>query len=296
MRKSFIVFAFFLTLLAARPAAASGDSLESTLNQKYKKQSYSLRHAVISDSQHFDSSGKLLGDSLEGPWTVYGRLSINKIKLKPGKLIIEGQRIGYLFDKRQRKLTPYKLDESTKLEIVLDQPLPSAEEADKLLGRIFAFSKEDFLASVSSLWRPYLESQVEVYSDDGRNLQFKEHPDQKKRLLKAPAQPKDVQQQEKAQGGIYRVGNGVKAPVFIFTPDPDYNDIARKAKLQATNVFDMVIDESGKVAGLQLVQPAGLGLDENSVIKLRTWNFHPAMRDDRPVKVLVTVEVSFNLY
>jgi TonB family protein len=133
---------------------------------------------------------------------------------------------------------------------------------------------------------------VENYSDDGRNLQFKQHGEQKRKQLRPPAPPP----QEKDENGVYRIGNGVKAPVSFSTPEPDYTDVARSAKFQATNVFEAVIDENGKVASLQLIQPAGLGLDENALLKLQTWTFRPATKDGRPVKVRLLVEVSFNLY
>ena len=277
-------------LLVARMAAASGNSLEDALNHQYKKQTYSLRHPVSSDSQRFDSSGKVLDGAPEGPWTIYGRLNIKKIKLTPGKLIIEGQRSGYRFDSRERKLASRTLKGSARLEIDLGQPLASADAANALLGSIFAFSKEDFLASVSPVWRSYLESYIETYSDDGRNLQFKKHADQKKGTAVRE------QQKGKAESGVYHVGNGVAAPVPISTPDPDYSDTARHAKFQATNVFSMVVDVNGRVTNLQILQPAGLGLDENSMQRLKTWTFHPATKDGQPVSVMVSVEVSFRLY
>jgi TonB family protein len=99
-----------------------------------------------------------------------------------------------------------------------------------------------------------------------------------------------------AIGKLYTVGGDVSAPVPIYKPEPAYTHQARVDKLQGTDVFMVVIDASGKVAGVELVRGGGGGLDESATETLRTWKFQPAMRKGKPVPVRVMVEVSFRIF
>jgi len=40
----------------------------------------------------------------------------------------------------------------------------------------------------------------------------------------------------------------------------------------------------------------GMGLDEKALEAVRRYRFKPAMKDGRPVAVIMTVEVDFRLY
>jgi len=287
MRRAFVIFLF--AALIMQRAAASGNEVEAALNQQYKKKNYSLRHPVTANSQRFDSSGRLLSGGREGPWTVYSRLNIRKIKLSPNRLTLDADRICYGFDKRQKRLVPMKLGGSVSLEIALDQPLTSSEQANAVLDRVFAFSKENFLASMPLWWRVYMDEHLEGSPGDGSDLQMKEMPEWKPESKISGPPVKD-------ENGIYRGGAGMTSPKPVFTPDPDYNDLARKARLSGSNTFQFVVDDAGKVAGFNLVQPLGLGLDEQAVVCFQTWTFRPAMLEEKPVKTRMIVETHFNLY
>lgn len=97
-------------------------------------------------------------------------------------------------------------------------------------------------------------------------------------------------------GGIYRVGNGVSAPVAIYDPEPDYSEEARKAKYQGVVVLSVVVGPDGKAHDPKVQRSLGMGLDEKAIEKIREWKFEPAKRDGQAVAVLVSIEVSFHLY
>ena len=97
-------------------------------------------------------------------------------------------------------------------------------------------------------------------------------------------------------GKVYRVGDGVRAPIPTYKPDPPFTKGAKAAKLQGTGVYSAVIDDSGNVAEVEVVRPLDKGLDENAMQTLRTWKFKPATKDGKPVPVKVMVEVAFKLY
>lgn len=97
-------------------------------------------------------------------------------------------------------------------------------------------------------------------------------------------------------GGIFHVGNGVSAPIAIYSPDPDYSDEARKAKYQGTVVLNVIVGPDGRVHNPKIQRSLGMGLDEKAIEKVLVWKFKPATKDNKPVAVEVSVEVSFNLY
>jgi periplasmic protein TonB len=98
-------------------------------------------------------------------------------------------------------------------------------------------------------------------------------------------------------GGNYIAGRGgVSEPRVIYRPEPEYSDEARKLRVQGTVTIAAIIDTQGRPQGLRVIQPLGVGLDEKAVEAVRKWRFQPAMKDARPVAVLVNIEVSFRLY
>lgn len=92
------------------------------------------------------------------------------------------------------------------------------------------------------------------------------------------------------------VGGDIVAPVGIYTPDPQYSDAAREAKLQGTVTVSVVIGTDGHVYDPRVIQPLGLGLDQKALEALRLWRFRPAERNGRPVKVAANIEVNFRLF
>ena len=98
-------------------------------------------------------------------------------------------------------------------------------------------------------------------------------------------------------GDVYRVGNGISAPVPIYKPEPEYSEEARKAKYQGEVVLSVVIDASGHVApgSIQVVHSLGLGLDEQAIKAVSQWRFKPGTKDGKPVAVQAAISVNFRL-
>ena len=97
-------------------------------------------------------------------------------------------------------------------------------------------------------------------------------------------------------GGVYRVGGGVSAPRPIYDPDPEYSEEARKAKFQGTVLLTAVIGPDGRPRDLRVARSLGMGLDQKAIDAVGKWRFTPGMRNQKPVSVLVSIEVSFRLY
>jgi periplasmic protein TonB len=97
-------------------------------------------------------------------------------------------------------------------------------------------------------------------------------------------------------GGVFRVGGGISAPQVISSPDPDYTDEARNAKTQGTCILGLIVDTEGHPRDIRIVRGLDSGLDAKAIEAVRQWRFEPAMKDGKPVNVLISVEVSFRLY
>jgi TonB family protein len=53
------------------------------------------------------------------------------------------------------------------------------------------------------------------------------------------------------------------------------------------------IDENGATSNIEIIEPAGAGLDEHAVAAVQTWRFKPATKGGKPVKTRVAIEVDF---
>lgn len=96
-------------------------------------------------------------------------------------------------------------------------------------------------------------------------------------------------------GGIYRVVGGASKPVAIYSPDPQYSDEARRARLQGRVELQMIVDETGRPRNIRVVQSLGLGLDEEAVKAAEKWRFKPGMKDGKPVPVVAFLDIGFHL-
>jgi periplasmic protein TonB len=95
---------------------------------------------------------------------------------------------------------------------------------------------------------------------------------------------------------VYQIGNGVRAPKPIYTPDPEYLERPRKKKIQGTVVLAMIVTAEGNVRDVKVTERVYKDLDKQAVAAVSTWKFKPATKDGKPVAVHLSVDVSFRLY
>src|SRR5262249_36531460 len=162
-----------LIVAVTQTAAAADNNLEGVLNQQYRNRIYTLRQPMTASTQEYDSLGNSATASAFGPWTIYGQVQIKKIKLETNRILVEGQRVGMKFNSHKHRLVPTQLHQHVTLQVSLDRPLDSPDQAHTILGHIFAFREEEFLASVPEFWRKYLAKHITTYAGDGNQIAFK---------------------------------------------------------------------------------------------------------------------------
>ncbi len=96
-------------------------------------------------------------------------------------------------------------------------------------------------------------------------------------------------------GGTYRVGGSVLAPRPLATPDPEYTEQAREARLQGMCVLELIVGADGRPRNIRVIRKLGMGLDEKAMIAVSQWTFAPATKQGTPVPVQISVQVSFKL-
>jgi periplasmic protein TonB len=90
--------------------------------------------------------------------------------------------------------------------------------------------------------------------------------------------------------------SGVTPAHALNAPDPNYSESARSSQFSGVVEMSLVVDKSGSVRDIQILKPAGLGLDEQSVEAVRQWRFKPAWKDAEPVASRMYADVSFRLF
>lgn len=98
-------------------------------------------------------------------------------------------------------------------------------------------------------------------------------------------------------GEPYGIGSGVSAPALLYQTRPQYTADAMRAKIQGVALLSAVVAPDGTLRDIRIVRSldATFGLDQEAIACVRQWKFRPGMRQGKPVAVVVTFEVAFNL-
>lgn len=96
--------------------------------------------------------------------------------------------------------------------------------------------------------------------------------------------------------GPIHVGGDMNPPEKTYAPQPQYTEIARKARIQGVVIVQAIIDKEGNVTSVKLLKGLPMGLDTAALDAIKKWKFKPAtLADGRPVAVYYTLTVNFQL-
>lgn len=262
-----------LALICAFPISLLGQSTADVIQARLVGKPLYLRGLWKEDKLHFDSRGKLRGNSQTLPFTLSG-IDITKVDLEPKGLVLEGQRVGIKFERSAPQRVPLLEnskwhDHEEQMHVEIDAP-PGADYTSALEA-IFTGDLADFIPSLPIAWQNYAN----------KNLQPNSPPS-------SPAT-----EQPPSPPGVRRVGGGVSPPRRISGAEPKYNDYALATKITGTCYIFMVVDEKGKPSQFSIVRPLGIGLDEQALIAVQQYVFEPAMEGGKPVPAAINVAVNF---
>jgi outer membrane biosynthesis protein TonB len=80
------------------------------------------------------------------------------------------------------------------------------------------------------------------------------------------------------------------------TFEPGSNQFAQDFGVAGMSEYHVVVGADGKPGEIAVARPIGFGLDESAVNSIRKATFEPAVKDGKPVPVLLNMVVEFRIY
>lgn len=298
------------------PGPARGRGItEDELKQMLLGKRLYLRGGYLGDSLNFNVHGALVDHSPQGSYTLCG-VVITKVRLSKHKVQLKGIRYGVHFLSalpsedlsnavdwvritpkkkvlkitiaRERVVKPKKIKHkrsrhASKLPAPAPVPPPSsqAESADgvttspahaamalrQALNNVFAQSIDArMIAAMPRFWRLY-------YQPAAAHGKFR------------PTDPA-VQRQDAVDR---------KAKLLSIT-GPGSNQYAQTSDVAGLALYHVVVGPDGKAQEIAVARPIGFGLDANAVAAIRKARFEPALKNGKPVPVVLNLVVEFRIY
>jgi TonB family protein len=85
-------------------------------------------------------------------------------------------------------------------------------------------------------------------------------------------------------------------PHAIYSPEVEYTEQARAAKLEGVCVVRIFVGPDGKPGSVVVTRKLGMGLDEKAAETVKKWRFDPGRRYGQPVPSYLTLSLEFKLF
>ena len=90
------------------------------------------------------------------------------------------------------------------------------------------------------------------------------------------------------------VGGDVRRPELVKRVDPIYPQAAKDAHVSGMVIVEIVVDEGGNIADAKIVRSVPM-LDAAALDAVRQWQYTPTLLNGNPVKVAMSVNVTFSV-
>ena len=146
-------------------------------------------------------------------------------------------------------------------------PAHATRELKEALDRIFAQGLDErMMAAMPDFWKLYYQAAA----------------------AKVDYRPKDA--------SVLRQNFVDKKARLVSTFEPASNEFAQANAVAGMSLYHTVIGADGKPGEIAVGRPIGFGLDENAVESIRKASFEPAIKDGKPVPVLLDLVVQFRIF
>ena len=89
-------------------------------------------------------------------------------------------------------------------------------------------------------------------------------------------------------------GNGVTAPVLLYSQDAAYLPAKKGAQIKGECKLGLIVDRHGLPQGNHVIMSLDAGLDVSAIMAVNMYRFFPAIRDgEEPVPAAIVVSVKF---
>jgi hypothetical protein len=268
LRRAARLTAILVLALHSFADAQSSSSVVTSVKTAIGKLTY-LRVPDGNANLHFDRTGMLLGKPDPCAWTVCSPLMPTDVRIEGNALIISGNRAVAIYDRDSSSLVPLRM--SQKFSVSMDL-LAAADSGTATSVLTTVFDTSDMSSKLRDYWQP-------------NSSLSKDQP------------ASDCVVGSLNNRAVYKAAcEGIHVPRALHTPDPAYSEIARKNKISAGGIFDVVVNEEGLPEIIAISKKAGAGLDINAIEAVSQWRFAPAIRYQETVPCLLQIEVTFKLY
>ncbi|WP_176441644.1 energy transducer TonB [Granulicella rosea] len=196
-----------------------------------------------------------------------GEFSTKSVRFKKGHLIVEGIRNVLVYDKKSSTFTP-----AAPIEMRLEIELGAADPATVFPALQDALFYPDRAAGLAGLpnWirgfygitTPRVETGSQAADSDPVSID--------------PKTP------------------GVTAPKLSLSVPPESTEAANRENIHGHVGVVFQVSPAGKPDALWLLRPLGYGLDQKALDAVRKYQFKPAEKDGKPVRVTLAIEVTFD--
>jgi hypothetical protein len=317
----------------AAAAPEAGRITEAELKQLLVGKALYLRGSYLDNTLSFDEHGRLIGHAAQGSYTLCA-IEIDKVRLTRHKVTLEGARYGLHFlgqlaveDQSSAldrvKITPKKKvvkitidremvvkakkvktagkDKGKKAEPAATEPAEPSE-AEQLKASIAATPAAERPADANSVTtttspehaRRMLRDAIDsVFAQGLDERMIAAMPDFWKLYYQAVADKADYRPKDTA---VLRQSTVDQKAALLTKFEPDSNEFAQTKGVAGMALYHTVVGTDGKAGEIAVGRPIGFGLDENAVEAIRKASFQPAVKDGKPVPVLLDLVVQFRIF
>jgi protein TonB len=91
-----------------------------------------------------------------------------------------------------------------------------------------------------------------------------------------------------------RVGGNVQASRLVHRVEPEYPELAKRARVSGMVILQVIVNEGGSVQEVKIVRGHPL-LNDSATRAVRQWRYSPYLLNGEPIPVIATVTVNFVL-
>lgn len=319
---------------AAPQAEAKGPGItEDQVRARLTNKLLFLRGFYMDNDLNFNENGGVIGSPSTGSFTLCA-IEIKKVRLTKHKLELEGDRYGLHFygalpyEDDNKPYDRVRLTTKRALHISIDRELvvipkakkekkgdvkqaaktaptgASSDEAEATAEQASlktasaapaavdpnavtttaspAHSAKLLSQAIDNIFAERIDDRMMARLPDYWQFYFHE------KVLKHGFKPSDP--------GVLRLDADMKPPKVLNSLEPGSNEYAQKNNIAGITLFRTVVDAQGRPTEIAIARPIGFGLDEKAVEAIRRSHFTPAIKDGKPVPVVVDLVVTFRIF
>jgi Gram-negative bacterial TonB protein C-terminal len=300
---------------------------EEQLRAQLVGKMFYLRGGYLDNDLHFDEQGRLAGSSPQASYTL-SMVQFDQVHLSKHRLELRGVRYGLHFlgarptedplqasdkvritpkkkffrmsieraevVKSKKKAKPGKSDTVRPAAPPVLDPNQSLSQSAAAAESVPRVAAEDGNLMTQARANALLKEALDhIFSQGLDDRMIASMPDFWKLYYQSAAAKSDFRPSDPS---ILRQDAVDQKARLLTNFEPPSNDFAQIAGVAGLALYHVVISPDGKPAEIAVGRPIGFGLDENAVASILKASFQPAIKDGKPVPVLLDLLVQFRIF